>query len=107
MPGAAAVKNRSGDVTLEAVLQVVSPGLWTPANSNGFQSALLLQLHFQRDDTPEPLQDLVHTATIVSAVPRGPAARRLLNQVYPMLRSCYYSSTADFRAHRLEVPLVA
>lgn len=79
VPGAAAVRDSSGDATLEAVLQVVSAGLWTPANSNGFQAALLVQLHFHRDDDPEPLQDLVHTATIVSAVPRGPAARRLLN----------------------------
>lgn len=64
---------------------MVSPGLWTPANSNGFQAALLLQLHYYRDYKPEPLQDLVHTATIVSAVPRGPAARRLL--VRPTLLS--------------------
>ena len=82
--GATAVMNSSGDVTLEAVLQVVSAGLWAPINSSVLQSALLLQLELHRD--PEPLQGLVHSASIVSAVPRGPAARRLLDhQVCPSL----------------------
>lgn len=78
LPGADAVKGYSGVVTLEAVLRVVSQGPWTPANSNGLEAALLLQLQFHRDDYPDPLQSLVQSPKIVTVLPRGPAARRLL-----------------------------
>jgi hypothetical protein len=78
VPGADAVKSYVGNVTVEALLQVVSQGPWTPANSNGLEVALLLQLQFHRDDYPDPLQSMVYSPKIVSVVPRGPAARRLM-----------------------------
>lgn len=78
VPGADAVKGLADTVIVEAVLQVVSAGPWTPANTNGLEAALLLQLHFHRDDYPDSLQNLVHAVKIVNTVPRGPSARRLL-----------------------------